>query len=211
MQTDIFGVDEWHRYFGDVGLPPKLPGDIRARLEAPCPFWKGKRVGDTHRLMLVPAYLDGEPFRLKKLIERLQTPIDGVPMDCDYYSYIISGDLGEASPQSSYWTLVTKKELPGSKEKSYEKKMRLIQPPYALPNTLEASLAFVMHYVSSDSRVMSLLVQKDRKEGCFRTLCRDQAGANTICVGGSSAGTLCLGRYKGEALHSMGLVLGRTF
>ena len=49
-----FGKEMWATYLGDIGVEPPLPPDIKAILSAPCPFFSGKKVEETHLLVLIP-------------------------------------------------------------------------------------------------------------------------------------------------------------
>lgn len=66
-----FGAKEWQYFFGDVGVEPPLPADIREILSSRCPFWHDKKVQDTHFLFLVPATIDGLPYTFQLLKEKL--------------------------------------------------------------------------------------------------------------------------------------------
>jgi len=55
-----FGAADWKKYFGDVGVEPPLPANIDAILNGPCPIWSGKKVKETHLLMLVPSTVNGK-------------------------------------------------------------------------------------------------------------------------------------------------------
>ena len=65
-----FGKTDWLRYFGDVGEVPALPEKVKAILSLPCPFWPGKKIGETHMLTLIPKQVDGKPLTLD-LLEKL--------------------------------------------------------------------------------------------------------------------------------------------
>ena len=73
LPSIAFGKADWLRYFGEVGEVPALPEKVKAILSFPCPFWAGKRIGETHMLTLIPKQVDGKPLTLgllEKLIER---------------------------------------------------------------------------------------------------------------------------------------------
>jgi hypothetical protein len=117
MPAKPFGAEEWARYFGEVGIKPPLPSDIDEILDGPCPFWPGKRVRDTHLLVLLPATVSGEPFGLNLLRKLIRCP-QGGGYSTKYRGYDsdVGGQLGARSPMHSYWVLMTRDVLEGSRE-----------------------------------------------------------------------------------------------
>jgi hypothetical protein len=77
LSLKTLGEVEWKYYFGDVGPAPDLPSNMGAILDSTCPFWPGKKVRDTHLLVLIPATVNGEPFTLNLLGELIQRPSNG--------------------------------------------------------------------------------------------------------------------------------------
>ena len=72
-----FGKEKWEEYFGDVGVEPALPPNILEILSSPCPFWPGKKVEETHLLVLIPEKVNGKPLTLKTLGELVQHNLKG--------------------------------------------------------------------------------------------------------------------------------------
>jgi hypothetical protein len=158
----VFGSQEWSRYLGEVGEEPRLPSDINEILDSPCPFWPGKAVKDTHLLVLIPSTVDGKAFTLDLLGELIQDP-RGYGHRTQYFLYEdeVQRSSRDAYASSSYWVLLTRDVLPGSRDKSYEIQRALIagQAPliahlhYAIPNVLEAATVILSHYVRSGDRL----------------------------------------------------------
>jgi hypothetical protein len=156
-----FGEAEWKQYFGDVGSAPDLPSDMAAILDSPCPFWPDQLVKDTHLLVLIPAAVGGVPFTLNWLEELIKYPRNGGHRtEYKYYNERVKAQMGEESPSLSYWLLMTRDVLPGSRRKVYADQKELVagyatreSVPYALPSVLEAATAILMHHALEGERL----------------------------------------------------------
>lgn len=161
-----FSAAAWSRYFGEVGAVPPLPDDIAKILNSSCPFWPGKRVKNTHLLALIPASVDGEPFSLNLLEALIQRPKGGgYPTRYRYYAGNIQAALGNQPPDvdpatGSYWVLMTRDVLPGSKNETYSHQQALVATyarrtglHYELPLAVEAATVMLSHYVRSGERI----------------------------------------------------------
>jgi hypothetical protein len=127
LALKTLGEVEWKYYFGEVESAPDLPSDMTAILDGTCPFWSGKRVKDTHLLVLIPAKVNGQPFSLNLLRELTQHPNNGGhKTKYSYYGRHVQAQLGAASPAASYWLLMTRDVLPGSRDKSYRDQKKLV-------------------------------------------------------------------------------------
>jgi hypothetical protein len=162
MASNIaFGAKEWAHYFGEVGEAPDLPRDIDTILSSTCPFWPEKEVGHTHLLVLIPATVDGAPFTLNLLGELIRRPRNGGnETKYRYYSNIVKAQLGEASPDRSYWLLMTRDVLENSRSKVYAAQRALVAShagrtgqPYEIPGALEAATSILMHHVRTGERL----------------------------------------------------------
>jgi hypothetical protein len=157
----VLGEAEWKHYFGDVGLAPDLPSDMVTILDGPCPFWPEKLVKDTHLLVLMPATVGGVPFTLNGLGELIKRPSHGGHRtECRYYNKRIKAQIGAESPPRSYWVLMTRDVLPGSRSKGYAHQKALVagyarrkSVPYVLPSVLEAATTILMHHVREGERL----------------------------------------------------------
>ena len=156
-----FGAEEWSQYFGEVGEAPRLPSDINEILGSPCPFWAGEVVKDTHLLVLIPATVAGEPFSLDLLERLVKNPkVGDRATEYDYYHINVRRRLGARSPESSYWILMTRDVLEGSRGETYAAQKALVAQhasrtglPYELPGVLEVATAILSHYVRSGERL----------------------------------------------------------
>jgi hypothetical protein len=158
----VFGSQEWSRYFGEVGEEPSLPLNAEEILGSACPFWPEKQVKDTHLLVLIPATVDDKPFSLDLLGDLIQYPKIG-GRSAGYRGYTSSSvqeQLGTRSPGCSYWVLMTRDVLEGSRGKDYASQKALVAQyasstglPYELPGVLEAATVVLSHYVRSGERL----------------------------------------------------------
>ena len=149
-----FGKAEWERYFGEVGEQPPLPADIGEILSGPCPYWEGRRVEDTHLLVLIPQSVNGAPLTLNSLKELIQRPCEGGHnTDYGYYNDNIKNELGDQGASHSYWALMTKDVLPNSRNKTFSEQQALIQGPYVVPGALEAATAILMHHAKGGEKL----------------------------------------------------------
>jgi hypothetical protein len=161
LPQEVFGAKEWSRYFGEVGEEPFLPSDIDEILNGPCPFWEGKVVKDTHLLVLIPSTVSGKPFTLDLFGELVKRPKGGGrSTKYRFYDSDIQAVLGTRSPGGSYWILMTRDVIEGSRSKRYAIQKALIAAharetglPYVLPSALEAATAILSHYVRSGERL----------------------------------------------------------
>ena len=206
------GEAEWKHYFGDVGSAPDLPSDMAAILDSPCPFWPNKKVRNTHLLVLIPATVGGVPFTLNLLGELVKHPSHGGhKTKYSYYHEQIKAQMGAASPPRSYWVLMTRDVLPGSRSKEYADQKALAagyasreSVPYVLPSVLEAATAILMHHVR----------EGDRRFGDHPwtyTRCQEVVdGRYPAVVGGFESSGLCIGNGRYVNHHS-GVACCRKF
>jgi hypothetical protein len=189
-----FGAGAWWQYFGDVGREPPLPDNIVEIWNGPCPFWRPRKVKDTHLLVLIPATVDGEPFSLDLLRERVQWPRGGGHFTSysDDSEAPIFKEFGAQSPKKSYWVLMTRDVLEGSRDQTYAYQQELLDAerrdlPYELPGVLEAVTAILSHYVRSGKRLYAGEpdATDDPLSEYTYTRCREQLPEDTsVVVGG---------------------------
>ena len=154
-----FGATKWAQYFGDIGIEPPLPSNIHQILSSPCPFWQGKKIQDTHMLVLIPKAVNGRPFNLKILGELIKNPKQG---NKTTYRYLSLGGYEDFSAYSSHWVLMTRHTIPDSQNKSYDKQMKIFQTyskkvrtHYQIPNILDATTCLFLEYVATGTRLYS--------------------------------------------------------
>jgi len=164
-----FGKEKWETYFGLSVEKPFLPDNILEILQMPCPFWPGKRVWQTHMLVLIPATVNEEPLTLNKLQELIRNPKEGHATDYRYYAPAVQQEYGDTPIEHSYWVLMTRDVLPGSKGK-YTKQEGLVseQEGYSLPKAIEVAVCISVEHFISGTQLFG------RGPLTFITRCREQ-------------------------------------
>ena len=192
MQLAMVGKAVWERYFGEVGAEPRLPRDIGQIMDSPCPFWEGKHVRETHLLVLIPERVSGQALTLDYLGELIEQPRGGGhgTKYRDYSNYARQA-VGSKGSGSSYWVLMTRDVLEGSRNKNYKDQCALVADhakrtglAYEVPGALEAAVAMLLHHVRSGERLYS-------DNPWTYTRCRDTSTLGShLVVGGFSSGGL---------------------
>lgn len=132
-----FGVKDWKRIGIDVKDAPPLPNDLKAIYDQDCPFWKNKRVGDTHMLVLVPKKLGKKTITIKR-IGKLVAPYTPNKPACSDYRRIHKDEDGHKAIKASYWVLMTKDAIPDSLGEKCS--MDHIPDGYDIPTMIEATV-----------------------------------------------------------------------
>ena len=191
----VLDASVWERYYGAVDSSPSRPSGIDQVMNSPCPFWEGCQVRDTHMLVLIPSHVGGKPLTLDYLGELIQSPKgDGYGTkyrDYEYYAEYVRPAIGSQASGSSYWVLMTKDVLPGSRNKRYEDQRKLVADHanrtglgYEVPGALEAAVVMLLHHAQSGERLYSVNPET-------HTRCRDKdIDGNPVVVGGFSSGGL---------------------
>jgi hypothetical protein len=207
------GPKEWSQYFGEVGTAPPLPANIDKILNRPCPFWKDKRVKDTHLLVLAPATVDGIPFTLDLLGELIKDPKEGVrKARYEIYGNEVQKELGAQYRRSSYWVLMTRDVLPDSRNKTYGEQEALVAEharrldlPYEIPDALAAAIAILLHHARTGERLYT-------DAPWTYTRCQERVDNNSypVVVGGFSSGGLYV-NYSDDVHDYYGVSCLRKF
>lgn len=163
MPDIAFGKASWEKYFGDVGEEPPIPDTILRDLGNPCPIFEGKRVKDTHLLVLVPEKVGGEPLTLNLLESLIESPKGGgniAKYTC--YDSDVKREFGNTPAPSSHWVLMTRDVLPDSRNQKYDDQLALVLAlkertdiPYEMPTALDALTSILMHHVRTGERLYS--------------------------------------------------------
>jgi len=156
--TIAFGKKKWETYFGDIGEEPPLPKNIDTILDSTCPIWKDKKVRETHMLVLIPTSVNKKPLTLHSLGELVKSPKEG---NVTGYKYI-GKYYGNKTAPKSYWVLMTREILPGSRNKSCKDQLTLLTDlaknakiDYEVPTALEATVCTFLHYISTKERLFN--------------------------------------------------------
>ena len=209
FHTYKLGKTAWERYFGDVGEEPVLPTDIEAIMHSSCPFWPGNKVKETHLLVLIPSHVAGKPLTLDYLGELLASPQgEGRGTKYGYFWDKAREAIGSQSPDSSYWVLMTRGVLPGSRYKSYRDQFALVANhanrtglAYKVPGALEAAVVMLLHHVRSGEFLYGF-------NPCTYTRCRERVGIYQLVVGGFSSGGLGVYGHKHKYEYNVSAIAG---
>lgn len=158
MPKIAFGVEQWEEYFGvtiDPADVPPLPRNIQKILKSQCLFSeKGKKVKETHLLVLIPENINGKPLTLETFgeIVKLKFPELGP----NGYRFIWEGAKGGGTNGKSHWVLLTKDILSGSTCKSFEEQQAQINDQglgkYVPPKTIDVVVGAISEYARSDGK-----------------------------------------------------------
>ena len=152
-----FGPKEWFIYFGGyLKNTPRLSPNMTEILNSPCPFVDGKKVHETHLLVLVPQTVNGQPLTFKTLGELVQKPLQGHATN---YSYFYLGVYTDPAAPPSHWVLMTRDVIEGSRNKRYQTQQALLsqkgQGFYRVPTIIDATVCIFMEYVRTATRLYS--------------------------------------------------------
>jgi hypothetical protein len=160
----LIGEAEWALHLGAVEKVP-LPKGMLKILNQPCPVILGKKVGETHTLVLIPATVDGRPLTLNSLGALVKSKRYFLDTEAGYKykNPRIATEHGDKPVGSSHWALMTKDVLPGSKDKSYTEQELMVASlertpgsSYKVPKVLDATACLFMNYlVSSGTRLFN--------------------------------------------------------
>jgi hypothetical protein len=174
-------------------------------------------------LVLIPATVGGVPFTLNRLGELIQHPKNGGhSTKYSIYADLVKAQIGEASPPSSYWLLMTRDVLPGSRNKEYDFQKGFVAGyasklglPYEIPHALEAAAAILLHHARTGERLFGDAPRTF-------TQCQDEVdevdevdedeNRYPVLVGESSSGGLFVNNYAYQYVHhSLGVSCLRKF
>ena len=214
LHTYKLGKAIWEQYYGSVGEEPALPAgiDIEAMMNSACPFWPGNKLKETHLLVLIPSHVAGRPLTLNYLGELIKSP-QGEGHGTQYRGYWSKAReaIGRQSPGRSYWVLMTRGVLPGSRAKRYENQCALVAGhanrtglPYAVPGALEAAVAMLLHHVRSGERLYG-------DNPYMYTRCRERVDNYQLVVGCFSSGGLYVDYSSYDSIRTYGVSALRKF
>ena len=146
-------------------------------------------------LVLIPSHVGGKPLTLDSLGELIKSPQEGYGTKYDYYWDEASKAIGNQSLDRSYWVLMTKDVLPGSRNKIYKNQYALVADHakrtglgYKVPGALEAAVVVLLHHVRSGERLYSA-------NPLTYTRCQENVQNFQLVVGGFSSGGLHVYNY----------------
>ncbi len=204
-----FDKSWWKRCFGVEVEDLPLPTGVEERLAMPCPFCPGRKVRDTHLLVLIPATVNGEAFTLNKLGDLAKRHFRANAQGYRYYDKTVAEAYGSAPVPSSYWLLMTREILLGSRGMSFDALRALVSSHalrtglrYRIPGVLEVATAVLTHYVRTEERLLA-------DDPYTYTLCSGEMFRADLwlspVVGGFGASGLRVFNYRLAALSPNGV------
>ena len=167
----MFGAQAWKDYFGvEIDSEPEPPSNIEEILNKTAPFKLdnercSQRVRDNHFGVLIPSQVNREAFSLNKLgaLSKHYFPNNRNEKGYSYYVRDVHEHFGDASPDRSYWVLIARHILEGSRNKPYSAQEALVgkysRHGYGLPIGLEAASAQVILKALVHMRSFYLVLQ----------------------------------------------------
>jgi len=163
VPEDAFGKAVWTKYFGSIGEEPPLPSNIHQILDGCCPFWPGKKVRETHMLILIPSTINDHSLTINHLEKIVRHPKGG-----GYSTEMVRypRQVGNMCAPHNYWILITKDVIPDSLGKSYEQQCQIIRSysQYKLPRLVEITISMLLAYIKTGQ---SLFGSDQSKASCF--------------------------------------------
>lgn len=161
-----FGEKEWEEHFKrSVGKKPPLPANIHQILDTQCELWKGKKIGETHALVLIPQHVQMEvgkpqPYSLNKCVSLLPQLTE--------YNQSVKDQIGKEKISESYWTLITRDVIPGSKGKKYKDQKDMLPQNYRPAKVIEVATAIMTTFADTGTEIYA------NRKGLTFTHCEEE-------------------------------------
>jgi len=201
-----FGAQEWQSHFGYTVENINKPENIEKILSSNCPYWPGKKVQDTHLLILVPKGLSLS--ELGELAKKANTK----------YSYFDVREHAETKEEKSYWALITKDVIPESRCLVIKAQEKMLTSEYKIPKAIEVVIGAFTHYARHKEYLYMDDQEKEKlvgKDAYTYTRCEELVdGKYRVVVGGfGSSGLDCSGDFDvgGNTIEISGVVGARKF
>ncbi|MBA3603685.1 MAG: hypothetical protein H0W50_08605 [Parachlamydiaceae bacterium] len=192
-----FGKEEWLKFYDqDIGNEPLFPRNIIEIL---------KSVGDSFFLTLIPKGQSVKSFgELSKKYFPTSTGYDE-----DVFKPIL--EVLETPNDKSYWALMSKDVLNGSRGKKFEAQQKMVAEFFQnanvnckVPTALEAVVSILTHHVRSGERLFS-------DNPITYTRCLDVYKGYQVVVGGFALSGLRVHYYYSDGDDRLGVAALRKF
>jgi hypothetical protein len=208
LGENFFGVEEWSSLYG-VNFSNKQLREVAEFpwsedvLNAPCPFYKGKSVKETHFAFLGLNTFKGKPLTILKWQEL--HPDSGQPRSDSYVPEIwyVKEEFGNKPTCGFRWYLMPLEILPKSINRTYAEQTAMLPADYEVPLAIEEVTKVILYY---------------RKNGIYLNparhgRCQDVTSSNDrVVVGGWGPRGLGVGHCLDEVRDwSVGLAASRKF
>lgn len=162
VEQYAIGDKKW-KSIADIGKSDPIPKEMLKILKQPCPFFKGKQLGQTHMLVWIPSTLNGKPLTTNSLGQFVKN--NGFSKNefgyREYWSDFVA-EYGDKPIEKSCWVLMTKNLIPEINYGYMNKNIKMLPDDYKVPQALEAAFCIFAKYYSSGKR---LFKQESRKKG----------------------------------------------
>lgn len=193
-----FGKKQWTKYFGEIDDEPPLPRGIFRLLQKSCLTEKGKKISQTHSLVLIPKSIRNEPLSLsswEKLIGHPPTEVGLCQTSIAKLWGTIMTNYGTEQVPNVQWILMMNHSLDKSRGQSYEKQEKIVEELsneaklyYRTPTILEAAICTVVKKIESERHGF------EYKPSGF-TRCVEKINAFQVHVGELSKDLFCIDYY----------------
>lgn len=151
----MFSADDWQwHYASHLSDEPACPWGTDI-LNAPCPFHKGKTVGETHFLFLGCSQRH-LPWKAVKLTIMGWYEANRLPLACPMGERLLyqasqdpwyRNELCATQETCSYrWYLMLKEIVPGTLGKTYAEQVKMLPPEYEVPLAVEEVAKNILYY-----------------------------------------------------------------
>jgi hypothetical protein len=160
-------------------------------------------------LVLIPATVDGVPFTLNLLGELVQRPRNGGhSTKYRFYGDLVETQIGGESLPRSYWLLMTRDVLLGSRNKTHRAQQKMVatyaSQGYALPSGLEAATAILLHHAREGERLFG-------DDPWTYTRCQEVVNGYLAVVGGFESSGLGVYNFSSYDARAFGVACCRKF
>ena len=187
-----------------------LPSDIENILDAEASFIldnenSQQRVRDNHLLVLMPSHINDVAFTLNMLGVLAKQYFPGLESGYRRYETSVRSCLGCSAPLRSYWLLMTRHILYGSRNKDYDIQNEMVPRNYTLPNTLETATGMLIHYARHKVRLF------DDSPWTYVCCMNEHVinGPKLASVGGFSTSGLFISSHDGSGAEHRGIACCR--
>jgi hypothetical protein len=204
LGKNFLGAEAWTSQGIDVGRAPPIPSSITSELlESECPLHPGKKIKDTHLLVLLPKSVNGKPYtalELNELCAARKGSGDRLIYDGEEWANAWKRQPWASTPQSeSEWLLIPKSDPDRkkvSKEKHFRSKTIAEQQTvhdthysdYREVKTVELMTAVLLHDLVNGERLLPDYLRCQEKNASGGRVCVGFFAADGLKVGGADDG-----------------------
>jgi hypothetical protein len=167
---------------------PPLPRHIHQILDSKCPIHKGKKVGETHFLMLIPQELG--------TLNQFAATLANYRQDSFRYFWdLAQREHGDTPPERSHWVLITKDVVEGTRNEPYSEQKTKVEAlgrgilGYQVPTVQDFCKAVLLYKVGTGESLYQTGNEQNRNTYTY-TRVQETTGGYHLVVGGFAPGGL---------------------